>query len=135
LVGVSLCQLKCLDDFLRAVPWPSTGATIPFEIRTQLSEPDLKDRYSIPTARHLTELKGHFGSYPTLAPNILLQKRLHALHMRFIVFAFVDGNRTLYILERGLDIEDPKSGRARNQSYILEFPGVPDDLAPLLGLS
>jgi hypothetical protein len=75
-------QLKCLDDFLRAVPWPSTGATIPFEIRTQLSEPDLKDRYSIPTARHLTELKGHFGSYPTLAPNILLQrKRRHALHM------------------------------------------------------
>jgi hypothetical protein len=128
-------QLKCLDDFLRAVPWPSTGAPIPFEVRTQLSEPDLKDRYSIPTARHLTELKGHIGSYPALAPNILLQrKRHHALHMRFIVFAFVDGKRTLYILERGLDIEDPKSGRARNESYILEFPDVPADLVPLLGL-
>jgi hypothetical protein len=110
-----------------ASPRRSTGTSRP---------PDMKDRYSIPTARHLTELKGHFGSYPTLAPNILLQrKRHHALHMRFIVFAFVDGNRTLYILERGLDIEDPKSGRARNQSYILEFPDVPDDLAPLLGLS
>ena len=55
--------------------------------------------------------------------------------MRFIVFTFEGGRLALYILERGLDIEDPKTGRARNETYILEFAGVPAELASLLGLS
>jgi hypothetical protein len=129
-------QLKCLKDLLRVIVGPTGRSGIPFELRTHLSEPDLKDRLSIPTVRHLPELKGLFESHPALVPNILLQRRrLHALHMRFIVFTIEGGRRNLYILERGLDIEDPKTGRARGETYILEFAGVPIELAPLLGLS
>jgi hypothetical protein len=128
-------QLKCLEDLLRAIAESSARPAIPFEVRTHLSEPDLRDRLSIPTVSHLAELKGLFATYPCLAPNILLQRRrLHPIHMRFIIFRLEGGGRILYILERGLDIEDTKSGRSRNETYILEFPDVPAELAPLLRL-
>jgi hypothetical protein len=55
--------------------------------------------------------------------------------MRFIVLTLADGRRLLYLLERGLDIEDPKGGKAREDSYILEFRDIPAEIAPLLGLS
>jgi hypothetical protein len=32
-------------------------------------------------------------------------------------------------------IEDPKGGKARQDSYILEFRDTPAEIAPLLGLS
>ena len=56
------------------------------------------------------------------------------LHMRYAYFQLDDGER-LFVLERGLDIADQKSGKARDDSYILEFTSVPEGLAGVLKLA
>ena len=90
----------------------------------------------VQTAQHRGELAKAFTPYPVLAPDFHLVRRWpRPLHMRFIVLTLADGRRLLYLLERGLDIEDPKGGKARLDSYILEFQDVPAEIAPLLGLS
>jgi len=128
-------QSKCLRNFLQAIQWQSSDGSVPCVLRTHLSEPELRDNQSIPTARHLDELKKVFIPFPILSPKIDLSRRkIRPLHMRFVAFTLDAGRCLLYILERGFDIEDPTSGVARNDSYLLEFPDVPSELAPLIGL-
>jgi hypothetical protein len=129
-------QLKCLKDFLGAIPWRPADGVIPFRLITHLSEPEPKDTHMVPTAQHRGELAKAFATHPSLAPDFQLVRRWpRPLHMRFIVLTLADGRRLLYLLERGLDIEDPKGGKARQDSYILEFRDIPAEIAPLLGLS
>jgi hypothetical protein len=55
--------------------------------------------------------------------------------MRYVLFELEDDKKLLYILERGLDIEDPRTGMARADTYVLEFPEIPARFGPLLGVS
>ena len=128
-------QLKCLGDFLAAVPWPSSGE-IPVRIRTHLAEPEPQDRSgTIPTREHLGALEAVFAGFPALRPSCeLIRRRPRPIHMRYIVFTHEGGRQELYVLERGLDIENPRDGKAREDSYVLEFPSLPEEFAPLLGL-
>jgi hypothetical protein len=129
-------HLKCLKDFLRAVPWRPADKVIPFRLVTHLSEPEPSAKQAIPTPQHRGELNQAFAAHPALAPEILLARRFpRPLHMRYVVMTLADGRRLLYLLERGLDIEDPKTGAARQDTYVLEFQEVPAEIAPLLGLS
>ncbi len=143
IVGVSIQDpylvtrhhLKCLGDFLAAVPWPSSGE-IPVRIRTHLAEPEPQDRSgTIPTREHQGALLAAFAGFPSLRPSCeLVRRRPRPIHMRFIVFTREEGRRELYVLERGLDIEDPRDGTAREDSYVLEFPSIPEEFKSLIGM-
>jgi hypothetical protein len=40
-----------------------------------------------------------------------------------------------YVLERGLDVADPRGGKVRDESYIPEFATVPTTLSDVLKLA
>lgn len=132
-------QIDCLGDFLAAVAWRTNADKIPFRIVTHMSDPnprDPRDRDLLPATKQPLEIRRKLGAYPILSPDLRFQhKRYNPLHMRFAFFALGDGRELLYILERGLDLRDPKTGKARGSSYVIEFREIPPELRDLLHLS
>ena len=59
--------------------------------------------------------------------------KYNPLHMRYALFELDKGRQVLYILERGLDMEDPRTGKARGDTYVLEFSEVPRSFQTFLG--
>src|SRR5207248_3579247 len=49
-------QMKCLANFLAAVPWHTAGGKVPFRLLTHLSESDPRDRDQFTVARQQQEI-------------------------------------------------------------------------------
>jgi hypothetical protein len=132
-------HLKCLEDFLAAIPWPPAAGQIPFKLVTHLAERDPTrsgDRDVLATARQRPELEAKFAAHPALAPEFDIRRRTsRPLHMRYVFFTLGGGAKLLYIMERGLDMEDPRTHKARGDSYVLEFAELPVELNILLRLA
>lgn len=129
-------QMKCLADFLAAVPWPTAGVKVPFRLLTHLSESDPRDRDQFSVVRQKQEIDRCLAASNQLDPQVDYRSKKYApLHMRYAYFAFERGGEKLYMFERGLDMEDPKTGKSRGDSYVLEFHEVPPSLKGILGLA
>ena len=116
-------QLKCLGELLGGIPWRPDDGVIPFRLTTHLSEPGPGETNLVPLDRHRGELQRLFIPYPVLSPDIhLIRRKPRPLHMRYLVLTLGDGRRLLYLLERGLDMTDPKSGKATG----LLHPRIPE---------
>jgi Lhr-like helicase len=128
-------QIKCLGDFLRAITWQPAQEKIPFRLITQLSDSDPRERERLTSAQQRKEITALLDAVPTLTSTLDLRYYKYApLHMRYVFFALAGEEQRLYILERGLDMEDPRSGTARGDTYILDFSQIPEELSRLLGL-
>ena len=129
-------QMKCLAKFLQAIPWPAGGEQTRFKLITQLSDSDPRERNLLTSTQQKQEIENRLAAIGALKPTVEFRyRKYHPLHMRFVHFGFVDGEERLYILERGLDIEDPRSEKARANTFVLEFPSVSKAMADLLGIS
>jgi hypothetical protein len=128
-------QMKCLNDFLAAVPWQPAGATIPMHLVTQMSDSDPRERDLLTVARQQREINQRLAAVKVLDPNVEYRYRKYRpLHMRYALFELERGQKALYIFERGLDMEDPRSMTARADTYVLEFPEAPSSFRTLLGI-
>jgi hypothetical protein len=128
-------QMKCLADFVAAVPWPAGGAKVPFRLLTHLSDSDPGERDQLTATRQQQEIMRSLSQPGCLEPKIDYCYRKYApLHMRYAYFSLDGNSERLYMFERGLDMEDPKTGSARAESYVLEFREVPQSLKGVLAL-
>lgn len=130
-------QMTCFGDFLAVVPWaPASGAiSIPFALTTQLADNDPSKRYHLSPTRQKEELEARVARFPQL--HLSLQRRhpkYSPIHMRYVYFILEGGATRLFALERGLDIADPRTGTARDDTYVLEFADVPPELAAVMNL-
>jgi hypothetical protein len=72
---------------------------------------------------------------PAIRPTVDLRlRRYRPLHVRYALFRRTDGGARRYVLERGFDMADPKDGKARADTFVLEFRDVPPELRGLLGV-
>ncbi|MDB5308650.1 MAG: box helicase [Gemmataceae bacterium] len=127
-------QMDALSAFVKAVPW-GTGGPIPVRLTTHMTENDPTKRYQLSPDEQRRQLQTRLGYVPAVKPDIKFHSpKYDPLHMRYAYFQLEDGER-LYVLERGLDVADQRSGKARDDSYILEFATVPDGLTGVLKLS
>jgi hypothetical protein len=126
-------QMDAFSAFLRAVPW-GHGDTIPIQLKTHLTDNDPTKRSHLTVAEQQKQLFTRLSSVPSVKPEIKFHSsKYDPLHMRYTYFRLNDGER-LFVLERGFDVADQRSGKARDDSYILEFATVPDGLAEVLKL-
>jgi DEAD/DEAH box helicase/Domain of unknown function (DUF1998)/Helicase conserved C-terminal domain len=128
-------QMKCFEAFLRSNAWQCADSSIPFRLITQLSDSDPRNRDQLTSLQQEQELNARFGAASaTIKPDIDRRYwKYSPLHMRYALFELDQDRKVLYILERGLDMEDPRTGKARGDTYVLEFPEVPRSFQPLLG--
>lgn len=128
-------QMKCLADFLAAVPWQAAGVKTPFRLLTHLSESNPRDQDQFSLVRQKQEIDRCLAASNRLEPKVDYRSKKYApLHMRYAYFALDRGGERLYIFERGLDMEDPRTGKSRGDSYVLEFKEVPPALKSILVL-
>jgi hypothetical protein len=128
-------QMKCLADFLAAVPWKVEPGKVPFRLLTHLADGDPRSPGKFSVARQKKEIGDRLAAPGCLDPKVEFRSKKYApLHMRFAHFALDDGNERLYMFERGLDMADDKTGKSRNDSYVLEFSSVPEELNGILSL-
>ena len=129
-------QMNCLAKFLNAVTWQPVGETLSLKLVTQLSDSNPRERDLLTSTQQKQEIDTRLASISTVKPSVEFRYWKHSpLHMRFIHFVLDGGDARLYILERGLDIEDPRSGKARADTFVLEFQDIPEALAGILGLT
>jgi hypothetical protein len=125
--------MKCFGDFLAGLAWLPAGALIPFRLITQLSDSDPRKRDQLTAGQQEQELQAKLKQVSTLAPKMDRRYwKYSPLHMRYALFQTEGGRVILYILERGLDMEDPQTGKVRSDTYVLEFPEIPRSFQPLL---
>jgi hypothetical protein len=126
-------HMKCFGDFLAGLAWLPAGSSVPFRLITQLSDSDPRQRDQLTAGQQEQELQAKLKQVSTLAPQIDRRYwKYSPLHMRYALFQTEGGRNILYVLERGLDMEDPRTGKARGDTYVLEFPEVPRSFQPLL---
>ena len=132
---MTMHQVDCLGDFLRAIPWSPIAEEIPFKLLTHLSDSDPSERDRLPVARQREEIDRCFSGIKMLKPEVQFRyKKLSPLHMRYVLVSLLGDRKLLYILERGLDMKDPRSGSARADTFVLEFSHLPPAFAPILRL-
>jgi hypothetical protein len=128
-------QMKCLAHFLTAIPWDAAGRKVPFRLLTHLSDSDPRDRDQLTAPRQQQEITKCLAALRHLEPKVDYRSKKYApLHMRYAFFALDGGEERLFVFERGLDMEDPRTGKARGDSYVLEFETVPTALKGILML-
>jgi len=128
-------QMKCLSDFLKAVPWHALGPTIPLRLVTQMSDSDPRQKDLLTAAKQQQEINSRLATVGTLSPKVEYRyRKYHPLHMRYALFELEGDEKLLYIFERGLDIEDPRTGTARADTFVLAFPEIPSSFRALLGI-
>jgi hypothetical protein len=128
-------QMKCLANFLVAVPWYTAGGKVPFRVLTHLSDSDPRDREQFTAAQQQQEITKCLAASAHLEPKVEYQSKKYApLHMRYAHFVLDGGGERLFMFERGLDMEDPRTGKSRGDSYVLEFNNVPQNLKGILVL-
>jgi hypothetical protein len=126
-------QMDALSAFVKAVPWGS-GVPIALRLTTHMTENDPTKRHQLSPDEQRRQLETRLGAVSGAKPEIKFRSsKYDPLHMRYAYFQLEDGER-LYVLERGLDVADPRSGKARDDSYILEFRTVPDGLGDVFKL-
>lgn len=127
-------QMDALSAFVEAVPWQASGEQIPVRLTTHVADNDPAKRNQLSSDAQRREILARLGIVPALRADIKFHfPKYDPIHMRFAYFQLDIGER-LYVLERGLDVADQKTGKARDQSYILEFNAVPDGLESVLKL-
>ncbi len=125
-------QMNALSAFVGAVPWGTSSEPIPIRLTTHLTDNDPAKRYQLTADVQRQEILRRLGAVPALKPDLKFHyPKYNPLHMRYAYFQLEEGER-LYVLERGLDVADQRSGKARDDSYILEFASVPEGLGPVL---
>ena len=128
-------QMKCLADFLAAVPWPGSGEKVPFRLLTHLSDADPRDRDQLTAMRQQQEITRCLSRPGCLDCKVEYRYRKYApLHMRYAHFILDGTSERLFMFERGLDMEDMRTGKARGETYVLEFRQVPESLKGILAL-
>jgi hypothetical protein len=128
-------QMKCLGDFLQALPWQPVGTAIPLRVVTQMSDSDPRQRELLTAVKQQQEINARLASVAVLSAKVEYRyRKYHPLHMRYALFELQGEEKLLYIFERGLDIEDPRTGLARADTFVLEFPEVPTSFRALLGI-
>jgi hypothetical protein len=126
-------QMKCLSDFLNAIPWHTADHKVPFRLLTHLSDPSPRDRDQFTVARQQQEITKILAASGHLVPKVDYRSKKYApLHMRYAYFGLDGDGERLFIFERGLDMEDPRTGKTRGSSYVLEFNNVPQALKGIL---
>jgi hypothetical protein len=127
-------QMKCLGDFLQALPWQPAGTTIPLRVVTQMSDSDPRQRDLLTATKQQKEINARLAAVGVLTPKVEYRyRKYHPLHMRYALFELEGDESLLFIFERGLDIEDPRTGTARGDTFVLEFPEIPTSFRALLG--
>jgi hypothetical protein len=128
-------QMKCLGDFLQAMVWQPAESTIPLRLITQMSDSDPRQQDLLPAAKQQQEINARMAAVGVFSPKVEYRyRKYHPLHMRYALFELEGSKQLLYILERGLDIEDPRTGMARADTFVLEFPDIPASFRALLGI-
>lgn len=111
-------QLAALSDVLAAVPWGPAGDPIPFRLTTHLADNDPGKRFQLRSDEQSREIRRRLAAIPRLRPEDRYQAaRYNPLHARYVYFELADGER-LYMLERGLDVADPRTGKPRTASLV-----------------
>ena len=54
--------------------------------------------------------------------------------MRYLMATCVGGAEVLYLFERGIDLIDPRTDRARTDTVIVEFCPVPSELRAIVDI-
>jgi hypothetical protein len=127
-------QIKCLTDFLTAIPWQTGGTKMPFRLLTHLPDANSRDRDQLSIVRQKQEIDRCLAAL-NVEPKVDYRSKKYApLHMRYMYFGLEGGGERLYIFERGLDMEDPRTGKSRGDSFVLEFNEVPQTLRGILVL-
>jgi hypothetical protein len=106
---------------------------VPFRLLTHLSESDPRDREQLNSLKQQQEITNSLAAPSHLEPKVDYRSKKYApLHMRYAYFALDSDSERLFIFERGLDMEDPKTGKSRGSSYVLEFKTVPQAFKGIL---
>jgi hypothetical protein len=125
--------MKCLANFLAAAPWHAAGGKVPFRLLTHLSDSDPRDRDQFTAPRQAQEITKCLAASGHLEPKVEYRSKKYApLHMRYAYFALGGDGERLFLFERGLDMEDPRTGKSRGDSYVLEFKNIPPTLKGIL---
>ncbi len=131
-------QIGCLKEFLTALALPA-GTRCPFKVITHMADPnprELREPGVLTSQQQKQVLQAMLAEHTALDSEIKFQHRRYSpLHMCYAYFTLDEANRALFCFERGLDMKDETTGKARGDSYILEFSPVPVDLVTLLQLS
>jgi hypothetical protein len=126
-------QIKCLANFLAAIPWQRVSGKVPFRLLTHLSDSDPRNRDQLTTSRQQQEIAKCLATLSHLEPKVEYRSKKYApLHMRYAYFTLEEGGQRIFLFERGLDMEDPWTGKSRGNSYVLEFADLPNALKGIL---
>lgn len=127
-------QMDALSAALAAVPWGQGGPN-PFRVDTHMTDGDPNKQHHLPPADQRAVLAHRLGAVGRLRPDLRFHHpKYDPLHMRFLHLRLADGER-LYVFERGLDLTDPRTRRARADSYVIEFSAIPTELRQAMRLS
>jgi hypothetical protein len=127
--------MGCFGAFLASVPWSAAGEAIPLHLTTQLADNDPRKKDQLSADRQKSELEARVSQHPLLRLELHRRHPKYSpIHMRFIHFVLAGGESRLFVLERGLDVINPKTGTARDDSYFLEFVEPPPELAAMMNL-
>jgi hypothetical protein len=127
-------QMEALSAFVGAVQWGPGDGSIPLRLATHMTDNDPTKRHHLSVDEQRRQLSTRLGACPAIKPEIRFHSpKYDPLHMRYAYFKLADGER-LFVLERGLDVADQRSGKARDDSYVLEFNTVPEGLSEVLKL-
>jgi hypothetical protein len=127
-------QLGCVERLLQALAGSAQAAAgashVMFRLRTRLSDPAPRED-AIPARHHRRSFEDLFARHRQFDLDLRLEGPRSRLHMRYLKVSLVEGGERFYVLERGLDIEDERTGTVRADTFVLEFAEVPAELRPM----
>jgi hypothetical protein len=112
-------QLSCLERVLSIIHPFVEKDPIELKLTTKLANQE-KDRYAFPAGEHRGKIGELFARYPGFELKLDMRGFRDMVHARFIFITGPDEEEKLFYLDRGIDIVEPRSGKARG-CPILEF--------------
>ena len=99
-----------------------------------MADGDPRKQDHLTPAAQRAELEARLRNAGGLNPTLEIRHPFHGrVHMRYVRLGLSGGGERLFIFERGLDMADPKDGKSRGDSFVLEFSSIPNGIASLIG--
>ena len=93
-------QIKCLANFLAAIPWHTGNGKVSFRLVTHLSDSDPRNRDQLSASRQQQEITKCLATTSHLEPKVEYRSKKYApLHMRYAYFTLKGGNERVFLFD------------------------------------
>jgi hypothetical protein len=90
-------QMKCLGDFLQALPWQPAGTTIPLRVVTQMSDSDPRQKDLLPAVRQQQEINARLAAVGVLTPKVEYRAFMYTSKARSLPPVWMPATRSILV--------------------------------------